>query len=219
MILGPTIEHLRTYCPPFAGRVAGSADFRQGLENYNATMALPAAYVIPAEQDGEGGNENANGGTGYFQIVKKTIEVVVELDATGDRRGQTPAMSYDDIEAALFAAMLNWAPVGCRVPGMLGYQFVGGGFLDLDRARLFYSWRFLLPYQLTELDGWQQPDEGPLNSIELDVFHAPGAVGVPGQLPAAVVQIPTGDPPYPDPTDGPWPDPALTAADDKEPAQ
>jgi hypothetical protein len=213
MILGPTIEHLRSYCPPFAGRVAGAADFKQGLEKYNATMPLPAAYVLPAEQDGEDGNENM---VGYFQIVKKTVEVVVELNATGDRRGQTPAMQYDDIEAALFAAMLNWAPVGCRVPNMQGYQFLNGGFLDLDRARLFYAWRFLLPYQLTELDGWNpdgwnpdgtDPDGVPLNTIELDVFHAPVS---PGDLPPAVVQIPTGDPPYPDPTDGPWPDPAAT---------
>ena len=68
MILGPTIEHLRTDCPPFAGRVAGAADFKQGLEKYNATMPLPAAYVLPAEQDGEDGNENM---VGYFQIVKQ----------------------------------------------------------------------------------------------------------------------------------------------------
>ena len=211
MILGPTIEHLRANCPVFAGGVAGAADFKQGLERYEATMPLPAAYVIPTEQDGEDGNENANGGTGYFQIVRKTIEVVVELDARNDRRGQTPAMMYDVIEAALFSAMLEWAPVECRVPGMHGYQFVGGGVLDLDRARLFYAWRFLLPYQLTDLDGWHEPTPPPdLIMAELDVFNAPGAVGVPGELPAAVVPIPTGDPPYPDPTDGPWPDPAAT---------
>jgi hypothetical protein len=207
MILGPTIEHLRTYCPPFAGRVAGAADFRQGLENYNASMALPAAYVLPADQDGEDGNRNM---VGYWQIIRKTIEVVVELDATGDRRGQTPAMQYDAIEAALFSAMLNWAPVACRVPNNQGYQFLGGGFLDLDRARLFYAWRFVLPYQITELDGWLDPDPAvDLDTIELDIFKAPGAIAPVGDSPAAVVVLPIGDPPYPPPTDGPWPAPAA----------
>jgi hypothetical protein len=44
--------------------------------------------------------------------------------------------------------------------------------------------------------------------VEVDIFHAPGAVGVPGTDPAAVVVVPTGDPPYPPPTDGPWPEEA-----------
>jgi hypothetical protein len=169
MILGSTIEQLRTYCPPFAGRVAGAADFRQGLINYNASMALPAAYVVMLDQESDG-NRDA---VGLYQIVRKVIGVVVELDAR-DRRGQAPAMEYDEVEAALFSSILNWAPVECRVPGRSGYEFLGGRMLDLDRARLFYQWEFLLPYTITDEDGWHDPDQGePLTGIEVDLYTAP----------------------------------------------
>ena len=206
MIVAPTIDHLRQYCLPFAGRVAGAADFRLGLQNYNANMALPAAYVVPLDQEAE---HNANL-VGYWQIVHKTIAVVVELDATADRRGQDPTRSYDAIEAAIFSALLDWAPVDCRVPNMQGFQFSGGRFLDLDRARLFYQWEFLLPYQLTEEDGWHDP-EPPIDlvGIEVDIYTAPPFAPLPPDdvtPPAAVIVIPTAGepvelPPTPTPID------------------
>ena len=89
MILDATIQQLRAYCPPFAGRVAGVADFRLGLQNYNATMLLPAAYVVPLDQESDGNSAMV----GLYQFVRKTLGVVVELDARADRRGQDPAMS------------------------------------------------------------------------------------------------------------------------------
>jgi hypothetical protein len=194
MIIGPTIDQLRANCPVFAGRVAGAADFRRGLQNYNANMALPAAYVVPLTQEAE---RNANM-TGYWQIVEKLVGVVVELDATADRRGQNPAMTYDAIETALFASLLNWAPEACRTPNEQGYQFAGGRFLDLDRARLFYQWEFLLPWQLTDDDGWHEPIEPEdLAGIELDIYKAPPSEMPPpdGRPPAAIVVIPTSDQP------------------------
>lgn len=189
-VIGPTIDHLRQYCPPFAGRVAGAADFRLGLQHYNANMPLPAAYVVPLDQEADPMQQM----TGYWQIVRKTIGVVVELDATPDRRGQSPAMTYDQIETALFSAMLLWAPAECRVPNMQGYQFAGGRFLDLDRARLFYQWEFALPWQLTDLDGWQGADEPiDLTGIEVDIYKAPPFDMPPpdGRPPAAVIVLNT----------------------------
>lgn len=192
MILGATIEQLRTYCPPFGGRVAGAADFAHGLINYNENMALPAAYVVPLDQEVESGNKNM---VGYWQIVRKTIGVIVELDA-GDRRGQKPAMQYDEIEAALFSAVLGWAPVECRVPGKSGYEFLGGRALDLDRARLFYQWELLLEYTLTDEDGWQQPAGDDLMGIQVEVYSKEGAVPVePDDIPAAIIVIPTSNQP------------------------
>ena len=86
-----------------------------------------------------------------------------------------------------------------------GAYFTGSNYLDLDRARLWYQWRFGLDWQITELDGVQPPSI-PLESIEVDIYgpHGPPPVGTP---PAAVVTIPTGDNPLP-PPDGPWPDPS-----------
>lgn len=193
MILGATIEQLRAYCPPFSGRVAGVADFRSGLVNYNANMTLPAAYVVPLDQESDG-DQNM---TGLYQIVRKTVGVIVELEAV-DRRGQKPAMQYDDIEAAIFSSILNWAPVECRVPNRSGYQFLGGRFLDLDRARLFYQWEFLLPYTLTDEDGWQGPPPEDLLGVELDIYKAPPFAPMPPpapEVPAAIVMIPMSDQP------------------------
>ena len=197
MIVEATIQQLRDYCPPLAGRVAGAADFQQGLKNYNTNMVLPSGYVVPLDQESDG-NRNM---VGVFQIVRKTFGVIVEFDATPDRRGQTPVMDYDAIEKALLAALLNWPPAVCVSPNGQGYFLTGGRFLDLDRARLFYQWEFTLNYQLDDTDGWQ-PESVPLEAIELDIFHAPVA---PGDLPPIVIQIPIGDGPYPPPTNGPWP--------------
>src|SRR3954447_11478212 len=177
VIIEATIDHLRQFCPPFAGRVAGAADFRLGLQNYNANLLLPAAYVVPASQESPNGNEQA---VGLWQIVHKSVDIVVELTATADRRGQNPVASYDAIEAALFAALLNWAPLNpnCRVPNKQGFYFAAGQFLDLDRARLFYAWTFGLHYQITDLDGWQQPEPEPLLGIEVDIYSKENAAPV-----------------------------------------
>ncbi|HSR78757.1 MAG TPA: hypothetical protein VLN57_19435 [Xanthobacteraceae bacterium] len=174
---------MRAYCPPLARRVAGAADFRLGLQNYNANLALPAGFVIPLDQDSDGPQNMV----GIWQVVRKTIGIIVEFDATPDRRGQVPAMSYDAMEAALFHALLNWLPIECRSPNGQGYSFVGGRFLDLDRARLFYQWEFGLAYQLDDTDGWQ-PESEWLRRIEVDIHKAPLSEH---PDPAAVVHINT----------------------------
>lgn len=203
-VIGPTIEQLRANCPPFNGNVAGAAAFRQGLENYNANLPLPAAYVVPLDQATEGdGNQSM---TGLFQIIDKTVGIIVELDATADRRGQEGVMIYDVIEDALFGALLNWAPVACRMPNGQGFYFSAGRFLDLDRARLFYQWEFGLRYQITDADGWQGAPPEDLTGIEIDIYKAPPFAPLPpadGSPPAAIVVIPTSDEP-------------VSPADDKE---
>lgn len=188
-MIGATIEQLRQFCPPFGGRVAGAADFNRGLLNYNENMALPAAYVVPLDQVIEdNGNQNM---VGLWQIIDKTVGIVVELDARADRRGQDPAMQYDSIEMALFAALLNWAPADCRGPNRQGYYFAGARVLDLDRARLFYQWEFTFRYQITDDDAWHEPEPGELCGVELDLFPAPPFEMPPpdGRPPGAVVVL------------------------------
>jgi hypothetical protein len=190
-VIGPTIEQLRAYCPALGGRVAGAAQFQLGLQNYNANMPLPAGYVIPLEETVEGDRNQQM--TGLFQIVDISIGIVVELDATPDRRGQAPVMTYDEMRAALWAAVLNWSPVTCRVPNNQGFYYGGMRFLNLDRARLFYQYEFVLRYQITDEDGWQGDPGVPLDSIELDIYHAPPFAMPPadGSPPAAVAIIDT----------------------------
>jgi hypothetical protein len=173
VLIGATIEHLRAHCPTFEGRVAGAADFAQGLKEYNASMRLPAAYVIPLDQEGSGHQAM----TALLQTLTRTVGVVVEFDARPDRRGQVPAMRYDETQAEICKAVLNWqpgtdGPETCRVPNHQGYWLSGGRMLDLDRARLFYQWEFSVLWQLDHEDGWQWPAED-LTEIELDIHQQP----------------------------------------------
>jgi hypothetical protein len=193
-IIDATITQLRAYCPLLAGSVAGAAEFREGLQGYNTTLPALAAFVVPLDQDSDG-NENRYG-TGLQQIVTKRYGVIVEFDATADRRGQDPTRSYDAVEAALFAAILNWAPVDCRTIGNKGYWFAGGSFLDLDRARLFYQWVFALDFQITDDDGWHAPAVD-LEAIEVDIFKVPPQDML-VDTPPAIVVIPTAPPPAPE---------------------
>jgi hypothetical protein len=151
-LLAGTIEQLRQHVPLLGGRVAGAADFVAGLREYNATMTLPSAYVLPLDQDSPEGNKVS---IGLEQIIIRTIGVAVEFDATSDRRGQMPAMQYDEIQEQLCRALLLWQPANAnggpgtgRVPNNQGYWLSGGRMLDLDRARLFYQWEFSLEWQL-----------------------------------------------------------------------
>jgi hypothetical protein len=163
MFMGLMIANLRSNCPVFAGRVAGAGAFNEGLKNFAAAMPRPAAYVVPIGQD-SAGNQSM---VGLYQILQTTMAVIVELDATGDRRGQDPAMGYDEIQTGLFSCLLNWKPVPCAGPR--GMYTIGGHFLDLDRARLFYQWEFALDVTLSDQDGAdldiRDPDWAPLRDI------------------------------------------------------
>lgn len=199
MIMATFIASLRRNAPIFGGRVAGAAEFYKGLRDYNTALALPAAFVLPLGQEADP-NVALNG---IQQWLHKGVGVAVELDAQTDRRGQAPTMDLEAIETQVFASCLNLRVGVCRM--RRGAQFNGARYLDLDRARLWYQWEFGLEWQITEADGVQTPSID-LASIEVDIFKAPVA---PGDIPAAVVVIPTGDPPYPPPTDGPWPEPST----------
>jgi hypothetical protein len=183
VIIYAFIAQLRANAPIFAGRVAGAAEFYAGLRNYNTSMTLPAAYVLPLGQDAEP-NQALNG---LIQIVHKGIGVAVELDAQQDRRGQAPAMDFDLIETQINASVLNLFIGECRMSR--GVYITGARYLDLDRARLFYQWEFGLDWMLTDEDG-VQPASVALQAIDVDIHLAP-LVDHPD--PAAVVHVITAD--------------------------
>lgn len=202
MILASFISQLRANAPVFGGRVAGAAEFTRGLRDYNTSLPLPAAYVLPGPQEVEG---NDTWG-GLQQLVHYGVGIAVELDAQTDRRGQAPAMDLDAVQAQIFSSVLNFRIDDCHVAR--GAYFAGAHSLEvLDRARLWFQYNFTVDWQITDADGWQI-DGVPIQSIELDGFHAPGAIGVPGMDPAFIAMV-AGDPdkPMPPPTNGPWPTP------------
>jgi hypothetical protein len=165
-IMGTFISQLRNFAPIFGGRVAGAAEFYAGLRNYNTSMPLPAAYVLPLGQDADP-NQVWNG---LIQVLHKGVGIAVELDAQPDRRGQAPAMNFEEIERQIFASCLNLTIGDCRM--VRGASFTGARYLDLDRARLWYQWEFGIDWQITDEDG-VQPVSVPLKEIDVDIHLAP----------------------------------------------
>jgi len=160
------ISQLRANAPIFGGRVAGAAEFYAGLRNYNTSMPLPAAYVLPLGQEADA-NQVWNG---LIQTLHKGIGIAVELDAQTDRRGQAPTMNFEEIEAQIFASCLNMVIGDCRM--VRGASFAGARYLDLDRARLWYQWEFNIDWQITDADG-VQPVGVPIKEIDVDIHLAP----------------------------------------------
>jgi hypothetical protein len=160
-IIGGFIQSLRANAPVFGGRVAGAAEFYKGLRDYNTSMPLPSAYVLPLGQEAE---PNVDWTGVLYQTIHKGIGVAVELDAQTDRRGQAPVMDLDTIEEQLFRSVLNLKIPGCNMAR--GAYFAGARYLDLDRARLWYQWEFVVDWLVTDRDGFQT-DWPPLEAIDV----------------------------------------------------
>jgi len=165
MDLPAVIVHLRANAPIFGGRVAGAANFTKALET-EGMLDLPAAYVVPADDDA---TENLEANL-LVQDVTERFSVIVELPNDADRRGQRATTLYDPVRAALWAALLNWRLD--PVKAAKGLYYAGGSLLDLDRARLFYRWDFAQDIRITDEDGWQQPLI-PLTSISFTTSQPP----------------------------------------------
>lgn len=177
MNLDAVIAQLRAEAPSFADRVAGAANFADAMEG-EVALALPAAYVIPLEEEASE-NDSLNG---LRQLVTERIGVVLHLDNAvangGDRRGQAPVASVDALRLEVFAAILNWAPAG-SLAVVRGLEYAGAQLLKIDRARVFYQLEFTLEATLTDSDGYQAPNE-PLEEIDVIVTSADGATTIAG---------------------------------------
>jgi hypothetical protein len=167
------IKQLRTLASIFGGRVAGAAEFAQGVHD-NTWLETPAAYVIPRE-DTAGPNKQQNG---IYQIVTERFDVVVSLDNRADRRGQASVSQLDVFKAEIFKALLGWRPDSTAdAPDyQLGNPFVdrasrglsyaGGALQEFDRARFFWAFTFDLDITINgSSDGWQPP-QTPLTEIQ-----------------------------------------------------
>lgn len=145
MDLNAIIAALKARCASFGGRVAGAAEYKRLPEAAN--LDLPAAYVIPLDENPEPAqNQNS-----YRQIVSDSVAVVVVLSNTADERGQGSITSVCAIRAELWAALLGWEPDADH--GRVEYE--GGQLLDLDRARLYYQFEFSAETEIDEGDTWQ----------------------------------------------------------------
>ena len=173
MNLDTVIIQLKTYAPLFDKRVAGGAEW--DLTQDQVWLDPPAAYVIPLEDEVEPNREQ----TGIQQIVREIIAVVVVMDNSADRRGQTAVTSMvSTMRAQIWGALLGWRPPGenCEPPG---FTYLRANYLRSDRSRLIWQFEMSLAITITEHDGFQIPSV-PLTDIRGTVKDAStgGQLGV-----------------------------------------
>ena len=188
MSLDLIIQQLRTYCPLLEGRVAGAADFDTGVESVLAftdpdtgALAYPSAIVIPGGGDVEPNTDLS----GSWQIITESYSVVVEFDATADRRGQAGASQIDAMKFAIFSAILYWRINPDR--NAKGFYFAGDNYLTNDRARLFWEFRFGLNVTITDADGFI-PRGDPLTEA-LSIIPVPTPPPIAPQEPAIPIVL------------------------------
>lgn len=171
MNLNIVIAQLRTRVPVFANRVAGAANFSVLPEAAN--MAVPAAYVIPMDENPEPNVSSS----GYRQTVREGFAVVVVLSNVADERGQGAAVTVNDMRLDLFKALLGFQP-GEEYEGI---EYEGGNLLQLDRSRLYFQFEFAVDYEIGEADTWlsvrdsELPDFQGLD-IQVDVAEPDGQI-------------------------------------------
>ncbi len=163
------INQLRSYAAVLGGRVGGAADFDTGVESVvqitdpvTGKFVYPVAVVIPLE-DEVADNVLLDGNT---QIITETVGVIVEFDATADRRGQAAVSQVEAMKYSLFGALLNWLIDPNR--GARGLYYAGGELLQFDRARLFWMFRFSFDATISDADGFL-PRGDPLTDVRSTV--------------------------------------------------
>jgi hypothetical protein len=185
MNLDLVIEQLRTNCPLLGGRVGGAADFKTGLESVlqfqdpvTGTLLYPSAAVIPLFD--EASDTDNQPGPQLVETVNEHIGVIVEFNATSDRRGQGGVDQVEEMKYALHSALLNWNPTPFRA--VKGLRTSGGRLLEFDRARLWWQFEYYLECMVTDGDGF--PISGDPLTDALGTFTGP-----PGGPPPYVTMI------------------------------
>jgi hypothetical protein len=175
MNINMVISQLKQSAVLFNNNVGGAAEYEKAVES-QVWLPMPAAYVIPLEMHA-GPNETMNG---LYQICTEKVGIIVALDNSGDRRGQGTVATIDQVQAALFSALLNWRPDSfADNPGQAsqnpeagheskGFRVDGAFLRGWDRARLFYEWDFSVDVTFTDADGWQQQGV-PLTDIQTTI--------------------------------------------------
>lgn len=141
MKLSTIIGALRGRCPFFDSNISGAAEFKNIPET--GKMKLPAAYVIPADDNVAPQKSK----TDYWQTVTEGFAVVVVLDNSRDLRGQ--AASYDaidEVKKMLWSALLGMRPDDNSDIVI----YAGGQLLDMDRGRLYYQFDFTCDMEITD---------------------------------------------------------------------
>lgn len=193
MQLEPIIEQIRARCSVFAGKVAGSAEFK--MLDERTALAVPFAFIVPLDDQPEQNQSNV----GYRQKLTESFGVVVAVSNTLDEKGQSSVASMHGIRAALWAALIGWE-VSDRHDAIV---YEGGQLMGMDRARLWYQFDFSAVMEIETEDTWQAVDIASLpnyegGTVKIDLLdprdpNAPGAPGPDGRIEGGFVYPKSGN--------------------------
>ncbi len=128
------IPRLRTQCPIFVNRVAGSATYRQ--VSLQDDFPVPHAFVLPQGESAEGEVMLS----ALDQEIATRFAVVVAVANTSDERGQAAAEAFYDIRVQLLAALVGWTPDASRFAPIL-YRGMPDD-PDINRSRAWAQFDF-----------------------------------------------------------------------------
>ena len=128
------IPRLRTECPIFVNRVAGSATYRQ--VSLQDDFPVPHAFVLPQGESAEGEVMLS----ALDQEIATRFAVVVAVANTSDERGQAAAEAFYDIRVQLLTALVGWTPDASRFAPIL-YRGMPDD-PDINRSRAWAQFDF-----------------------------------------------------------------------------
>jgi hypothetical protein len=159
MKLSPIILQLRSASTSFGNNIAGAAEL---VAAEKETYSVDRAFVVQLAENATPNDQTL----GINQSINEIFAVIVALNNTGDRRGQTAYDGVFTIRAEIFSGILGW-----KIPGAEGLvEYSAGRLLDMNRAYLWYQFEFLVSTRITDADGYQQtPDDFLHANVEYDM--------------------------------------------------
>lgn len=164
MELRKVIEALRERLPDFEQRIYGAAEFAP--VNEVGKTGIPAAWVIPMHDR----THEQKSQTDYWQECDDGFSVIVALDNQSDELGLNAVdNAIHLVRLKLFSALLGWSPAPEYTRGI---EYVGGVFIDMNRAIMYYKFDFSATFEITDEMTWQFHDLNALpylKTVHIDV--------------------------------------------------
>ena len=145
MKLSIVIDALRDRVPEFQQRVHGAAEFEDGVRDGSAPFDLPAAFVLPLDEER---TQGFNRHVADVYLVER-FAVVLAIRQR-DRRGEAAVNDVHDLRAKLLRALHGWQ----AVPENGLINFDGGTVIGMNRDRLFYQYDFAQEVRFGPQDGY-----------------------------------------------------------------
>lgn len=170
MKLSLVIDALRDRAPVFQDRVFGAAEFEENVREGAAPVTLPAAYVMPIDEERVSESERHLADV----IIVERFAVVLVINQI-DQRGEAAVDEVDDLRGVLLQALHNWHAVRDNGP----IFFDGGQVIGQDRKRLFYQYDFAQEVRYGPGDGYSAPcDDFGSAAIRVDQHDPDGQIDI-----------------------------------------